>query len=136
MLDLSAFEKVITSLTKGLLALHNEPEHIFIRDACIQRFEYVYEFSYKMLRRHLEVTERHASSVDALSFPALIRPGNERGILNADWSTWKNFREARNSTSHTYDEDKASQVLTLLPQFLEEAHHLLHELQRRQIDTI
>jgi hypothetical protein len=48
-----------------------------------------------------------------------------------DWSSWKIYREMRSKTSHTYDEEIAIEVVQGIPAFLEEARHLLKQLQER-----
>ena len=132
MLDVSSLAKALITLEEAINAYQKNPENGFIRDACIQRFEYSYELSHKMLRRYLEMTESTTAIIDDLSFPSLIRLGFERGLIASEWVIWKRFREARNITAHTYDEKKALDILLILPSFLKEASLLLHELQNRQ----
>lgn len=130
-LDLSSLEKAIVSLQETVLAHQKRPEDLFIRDANIQRFEYTYELSYKMLKRYLELSEANAAEVDTFSFPTLIRTASEKGLTKNGWGIWKLFRNARNITSHTYDEDKAHQVCEAIPAFLEEAEFLLLTLKQK-----
>lgn len=132
MLDLTSFTKAIATLGEALSAYQKEPQNAFIRDACIQRFEYSYELTHKMLRRYLEMTEPTTILINDLSFPSLIRLGYARGLLGTEWVVWKDFRDARNITSHTYDEGKALEVLTVIPEFLTEAKRLALTIQKRQ----
>lgn len=131
-LDLSSLEKALAALAEVLAARKAEPGNGFVLDACIQRFEFTYELCWKMLRRHLENTEAAAESIDAMSFPELIRMGSERGLLRSGWDRWKVWREARNATSHTYDALKAQKVAGVVPDFFEEARFLLEALTRAQ----
>ncbi len=131
-LDLSALKKAVAALEEVLAARKVEIGNGFILDACIQRFEFTYELCWKMLRRHLENTEAAAESIDAMSFPELIRMGSERGLLRSGWDRWKIWREARNATSHTYDVVKAQKVAEVVPDFFEEARFLLEALARAQ----
>jgi len=132
MLDLTSFTKALATLEEALDAYEKDPKNTFIRDACIQRFEYSYELSHKMLRRYLEMTEPTTTVVNDSSFPSLIRLGYERGLVHGEWVLWKGFRDARNNTSHTYDEKKALGVLTVIPNFLIEAKYLAETIQKRQ----
>ena len=132
MLDLTSPMKALSTLEEALTAYQKDPKNTFIRDACIQRFEYSYELTHKILRRYLEMTEPTTILINDLSFPALIRLGYERGLLSVEWVVWKDFREARNITSHTYDENKALSVLTVIPGFLAEAKRLLQTIEKRQ----
>ncbi len=130
-LDVSSFEKAIASLEEAVTAYQQQSKNNFIRDAAIQRFEYTYELSHKMLKRYLEITEPSAEVIDQLPFPDLIRTASERGLLTNGWDVWKDYRHARNATSHTYNEAKAKEVYAVIPHFLDEANHLLMELKKR-----
>lgn len=132
MLDITSFTKALVTLEEALNAYQKSPGNDFIRDACIQRFEYSYELSHKMLRRYLEMTEPTSSVIDDLSFPSLIRLGYERGLLKEEWVSWKIFRDARSITAYTYDENKAMDVFLVIPEFLKEAEYLAHSIKKRQ----
>ncbi len=132
MLDLSSFQNAVTSLDVALQARATDPTNEFVRDSCIQRFEYTYELCHKMLKRYLDATEASAASIDALAFPDLIRTAAERGLITSGWDVWMVFRNARNITSHTYNRQKAEDVLAVLPDFLREAKGLLTTLSERQ----
>jgi predicted nucleic acid-binding Zn ribbon protein len=84
-----------------------------------------------MLRRYLEATLPNPAAVAEMSFPELIRTGSERGMLLSGWDVWQGYRKARGTTSHTYDEAQADQVFAIIPQFGQEARHLLARLQER-----
>ena len=98
------------------------------RAAAIQAFEYTFELCVKMLRRRLNDI-LSAEEVGRLSYRELIRIGAEKGFID-DPVPWFRFREMRNITSHTYDEGKAGQIASVLPEFLDKARFLLHELER------
>jgi hypothetical protein len=55
----------------------------------------------------------------------------QQGLLQNSWDIWKEYRTARGTTSHTYNEEKAQEVLAVIPQFLTEARYLLRQLQQR-----
>ena len=84
MLELTSLEKTVASL-KEVLEEYEKTENVFIRDACIQRFEYTYELSYKMLKRHLEMTSANPAEIDHMSFQDLIRTGSEKALLLHGW---------------------------------------------------
>lgn len=130
-LDLSGLARATRQLEQGLAIARADPGNDLLRDGVIQRFEYTYELSHKMLRRYLSATEPDAESVKALSFPDLIRLGSERGLLRHGWDFWKSYRAARGANSHTYDAAKARQVFDEIPDFLAETQHLLRRLQER-----
>ena len=97
----------------------------------IQCFEFTYELSHKMLKRYLEETAANPEEFDLSTFQNLIRTGNEKGLLRSDWLRWKDYRQARIHSSHTYDGQKAEQVYAIAPDFLEEARHLYQQLLAR-----
>jgi nucleotidyltransferase substrate binding protein (TIGR01987 family) len=130
-LDLTSLEKAIASLNEAVTEYSKQPTNKFIRDAAIQRFEYTYELSHKMLKRFLDLTEPSAEEIEQMGFADLIRTASERGLLTQGWDVWKNYRHARNATSHTYNEKKADEVYSIIPPFLIESKNLLSTLQKR-----
>lgn len=129
-LDLSSLEKAIASLERAVHRSLAAPEDEEIRDAVIQRFEYSYELSWKMLKRRLELDAPTAANIDALAFKDLIREGAERGLI-AQPQAWFEYRRQRNITAHTYDQEKAKQVHKAAMAFLQDAKGLLRELENR-----
>jgi nucleotidyltransferase substrate binding protein (TIGR01987 family) len=130
-LDLTSLENALTRFSEGLEMLKESPEDTLIRDGVIQRFEFTYELSHKMLKRYLEMGSANPAEFDSMVFADLIRTGNEQGLLLNGWDRWRDFRQARTNTSHSYDEGKAVLVVDLLPSFLDEAQFLLKQLQER-----
>lgn len=130
-LDLTPLQGALTSLRHALVrwqATHGKDEEL--RDACIQRFEYTFELSWKMLARRLELDLPDAQSVDGMSFRELMRSGGERGLVR-HVEAWMVFRDKRNITSHTYNAAKAADVAAVIPGFADEAQALLVQLQAR-----
>ena len=130
-LDATSLGSAVGRLREGLARYEREPSDEQIRDGLIQRFEFTYELSHKMLRRYLKETAASPDEIERMPFADLIRTANARGLLRGDWPAWRRFREMRARTSHTYDAKVASQVAAAIPDFLEEAEHLCAELQRR-----
>lgn len=132
-LDLGPLERAINRLNEGWSRYQQDISDTQIRDGLIQRFEFTYEISHKMLKRHLEATSANPAEFDDMSFQDLIRMGNERGLIPSSWPEWRNFRDMRAKTSHTYDEDIAVEVATCIPDFQREATFLLEKLQGAQV---
>lgn len=130
-LDLTPLENAVARLREGLARSAAAPGDSQLRDGLIQRFEFTYELSHKMLKRHLERGAANPQAYDRTDFQYLIRSANEQGLLRSDWPVWRRFRELRGKTSHTYDEAVAQDVASEIPAFLEEAAHLLTSLQAR-----
>ena len=130
-LDTTSLGNAVRRLREGLARHESEPTDEQIRDGLIQRFEFTYELTHKMLRRYLKETAASPDEIERIPFADLIRTGNAQGLLRSDWPAWRRFREMRPRTSHTYDVGVAAQVASAIPAFLEEAEHLYAELQRR-----
>lgn len=129
-LDFSSFEKALHSLQKVLDRSRTVPGDEDIRDACIQRFEYTYELAFKMLKRQLEEELPSSEELDHLPFKEIIRIGAERGLIAAP-ERWFDYRDKRNITSHTYNEEKAREVFAILADFSADAAGLLTSLKGR-----
>lgn len=135
-LDLSSFEKAISRLEQSLAYCNSELAKdlnlaLQFRSAAIHAFEYTYELSWKILKRYLVMNEPSVAEFDTLSFSDLIRTASGKGLLLHDLSIWTNYRQARNITSHTYDENKAAEVFKIIPEFLQEVKYLFAKLQER-----
>lgn len=129
-LDLTAFEKALAALDRGLVRALAAPQDEELRDACIQRFEFTFELAWKMLKRRLELDLPNPTELDGMSYRTLFRVGAEQGLID-DVPAWFVYREKRNITSHTYDAAKAAEVFAMLPQFARHAHQLYARLEAR-----
>lgn len=130
-LDLSSLGNAVARLRERLARHRREPGDEQLRDGLIQRFEFTYELTHKMLRRYLRDVAASPDEEAPLSFADLVRSGVAQGLLSADLPAWRRFRDMRTGTSHTCDSETASRVVAGIPGFLAEAEHLLAELQRR-----
>lgn len=130
MLDLSSLEKALSSLDRAILRAEANTEDEELRDATIQRFEYSFELSWKMLKRCIEADAANSSAVDAMSFRELMREGFERGYI-ADPEEWFLFREHRNTVAHVYNESKAKFVYQSALKFEKAAKLLLAKLKEK-----
>lgn len=130
-LDISPLLNALARLQEGWARYQQDISDIQIRDGLVQRFEFTYEISHKMLKRYLEQTSASPDQFDAMPFADLIRTANEQGLLKGDWPAWRGYRDMRSKTSHTYDEDVALQVVAGIPAFLAEAQFLAAQLTER-----
>lgn len=73
-----------------------------LRDSIIKKFEYTFELSWKTIKAYLE-----EEGYEEMSSPRkVLKQAFESNII-ADEEVWSNMLEARNSTAHMYDEEKA-----------------------------
>jgi nucleotidyltransferase substrate binding protein (TIGR01987 family) len=137
-LDLSSLHKAIDSLEKTLRVaedkvlageLDNDVKDA-IRAGVIQNFEFTYELCWKFMRRWL----KENADVEEAEYPRtrkeLFRLAARFGLIKEPLS-WFSYSDARNLTSHTYDEDKAESVYEAAVGFMEDARYLLDRLQER-----
>ncbi|MGL5950499.1 MAG: HI0074 family nucleotidyltransferase substrate-binding subunit, partial [Cetobacterium sp.] len=96
---LEDFNKALSRLENSLL----KDPHIddLYLDGTIQRFEFVYELSWKLMKNFLEFNGIEVSS------PRESFRESFKADLISDASEWIKMMENRNRTSHTYNEDTA-----------------------------
>lgn len=137
-LDLSALRSAINSLAEAVATVEN---HAWFQDqspavrnvivaGVIQNFEFAYELAVKMIRRQLEIEAASPAEVDESSFRGVLRSAAERGLIQ-DVEAWFAYRQMRNATSHTYNQEKALEIWKGVPGFLQESRVLLSRLESR-----
>lgn len=136
-LDLTPLDDAIAQLEEAIeyhgsdLAAGDPALKLHLRAAAIQAFEFTYELSFKMVKRHLEQVSPNPAELDGMSFKAVMREAFRRGLVQSEVSIWDQYRMLRGTTSHTYNAAKAQMVFERLPDFLREAGFLRDQLQQR-----
>lgn len=130
-LDISALERAILRLEEAVTAYERDTSQSLIRDGLVQRFEFAYEISHKLLRRYLAANPGPPETIAAANFADLIRIANQQDLLLGDWPRWRGFRDMRARTSHSDDEAVALDVVAGIPDFLDEARFLRDRLRDR-----
>jgi nucleotidyltransferase substrate binding protein (TIGR01987 family) len=126
-----SLEKALVSLKEAWVEYQKDISNTFVRDSVIQRFEYTFDLSHKILRRFLAETEPGRDEVIELMFNDLIRLANKRGLLLNNLETWDKYRNARNLTSHTYDELNAEKIMIIIPVFIEDVETELTAINKK-----
>jgi len=80
-LDTTSLGNAVGRLREGVARCEREPADEQIRDGLIQRLEFTYELSHKMLRRYLREAAAFPDAIDRMSFADLIRTANAEGLL-------------------------------------------------------
>jgi len=124
-------EKALATLKEAWVEYQKDISNTFIRDSVIQRFEYTFELSHKLLRRFLSETEASKAEISEMLFNELIRLGCKRGLLLNDLETWDKYRKSRNLTSHNYDEFNADNVAVIIPVFIEDVEYELSKIKEK-----
>ncbi|TKJ33208.1 MAG: nucleotidyltransferase [Planctomycetes bacterium B3_Pla] len=137
-LDISSLRKAVDSLEKTIKVSENKILAVeldnnvkdAIRAGVIQNFEFTYELCWKFMRRWL----KENADVEEAEYPRtrkeLFRLAARSGLIKEPLS-WFSYSDARNLTSHTYDENKAESVYETALDFFGDARYLLDRLQER-----
>ena len=136
-LDLSSFRRAVESLKRTLevaddrdfMAGLSDSQKDAIRAGAIQNFEFTYELCWKFMKRWLE-GNLGSAHVEGVSRRQLFRLSAENKLI-ADVDQWMEYHDARNETSHTYDEGTAEDVFATAREFLPDAEKLLQALEAR-----
>ena len=98
-----------------------------VRAGVIQNFEIAYEQPWKMMKRWLEENVG-ATYVDGVTRRELFRLAAENRLIT-DVDRWMEYHDARNQTSHTYNEETAQRVFGEATEFVHDAEQLLKILE-------
>jgi len=137
-LDLSSLRKAVESLEKTLRVaqdralaaeLDNDAKDA-IRAGVIQNFEFTYELCWKFMRRWLKENADAEEAQYPRTRKELFRLAARSGLIKEPLA-WFSYSDARNLTSHTYDEDKAESVYEAAVGFIKDARYLLDRLQEQ-----
>ena len=126
-LDLTSLDNAIASLDRALIRTQSAPGDEELRDACIQRFEFTFELSWKSMRRRLALDLPSSFDLGTMSYRDLIRVSADHGLLE-DVAAWYLYRDKRNLTSHAYNAAIANDVFSAIPVFARHARDLLSKL--------
>lgn len=127
-LNISALENAEKKLKEMLLRYEKESGDEAVRDSVIQRFEFTYSIALKTLRKYFIERAFVLEEVNQMSFNEMIRTASQLNLLSSNLEKWTVFREMRNMTSHTYDEEIALQVLSIIPDFSKEISFMITRL--------
>jgi len=100
-----------------------------LRSGLIQTFETTYELCWKSMKRWLEMnfSPDEVSGVNRREFYRICA---ENSLID-DVNQWMEFHQARNRTSHTYNEIVAEEVFAVALTFLPHAQGSLKRLEER-----
>lgn len=118
---LASTERALGTLDEALA----EPYSVFIRDASIQRFEYTFEASWKLLKAYLHDSE----GVVCASPKACFRQALPAGLLSEqDVLLALEMTDDRNRTVHTYHEALADMIFSKISAYRDVMRRLLEAI--------
>ena len=121
-LNINALENTLTRLNESLQFDLSQP---LVVDACIQRFEFCIELTWKTLKRCLAI-----EGIEANTPRECIQQAYSIHWIN-DESAWLSMLKDRNLTYHTYKEDLALEIYHRLPLHYQAMADLYQLLSRR-----
>ena len=130
-LSLASLKRAIAALKSVCLvelsSRKTEFDRLLLRDSTIQRFEFTQELCFRIIKKTLE-HQFTVKDVETIPYRDLIRMAHERGLISKP-KPWFLARDARNKTSHAYDEKIANDVYKAARSFLPVAENLLEHLE-------
>lgn len=130
-LDLTSFNNALKSLNEVIQVYNKDKTNKIVRDSLIQRFEYTYSISLKMMKRYFSLSAFANDNIDGMTFNEMIRTANKMGLLFSNLEVWDNYRQKRNLTSHTYDEETAQTVVAVIEDFYKDSEFLYNKLNEK-----
>jgi len=137
MLDLSSLKKSVKSLCQ--VAVRSQDEMFMntldeialraIRAGVIQHFEFTYEQCWKFIQRWIRLNKSQEDADHPRTRKDLFRMAAQYGLIQ-DPVVWFDYAEARNTTSHTYNEETADTVYETAVSFANNANYLLQQLEK------
>lgn len=135
-LDLTSFRDAFAALERSMTFLTSDSAkkdpllHEQFRNSAIQCFEFTHELAFKMMKRQLEQMGPDPAAIDKMAYMDIVRSAAEAGLVT-DVARFKDYRDKRNITSHTYNQAKAEKIEAILPDFRDDMRSLLAELEKR-----
>lgn len=118
------FSQLVNALTR-LKEARALPSTQINRDATIQRFEFTFELTWKLLQNFIR-----KEGLQAFGPRDAIRAAAQFDLIK-DIDLWFDFLDARNLSSHIYNEEMADDVYEIIQKFILEAEKLILKLKSR-----
>jgi nucleotidyltransferase substrate binding protein (TIGR01987 family) len=130
-LDLSVLKQALHQFESALADHAAEPQRRANRDSVIMHYLFTYELAIQAIKRYVEMESLKSVDAGDLTFQGLIRRADDLAIVRTGWPEFSKFRTARNAVAHTYNEQRALEVLGVAKEFAAEARILLNNLEGR-----
>lgn len=135
-LDLTSLRKAVSALEQALLRCENEAllagldevTRNVLRAGVIQHFEFTFELSWKFIQRWIRLNRTPEDADFPRTRKELFRLAARAGLIE-DPAPWFVYAEARNLTSHTYNDEEAARVYDVARRFAGDARHLLSRME-------
>ncbi|MBO5436018.1 nucleotidyltransferase substrate binding protein [bacterium] len=129
-LDLTLLKNSLATLKECWTDLNiqqDEKIKIYIKDSCIQRFEYTYESAKKIMNKFLK--KEYDKTEKDLSINNIFREMYSLGLIE-NFENWVEYREKRNITSHEYNLKLTYTILDCVQNFINDVEFLVDNLEK------
>lgn len=121
-----AFNNALDRLNEAVEIGKKDTSSILL-DATIQRFEFVIELAWKLMKEYLE-----SENLVGFNTPKMVVKEIYKIGLIDNGETWLDMLNDRNLTSHTYDEETAKQIyLNIVNEYLPELKQFTTSMKER-----
>lgn len=124
MTKLEAVAKQFRDATARLKEVLEQEKNDFIRDSAIQPFEFTFDLCWKAVKAFLE----EKKNVICRSPKDCFREAYKQDLIEYD-NFWIEMADLRNKTAHTYKEQTAEEVYSVLPRTLGYFQKLLEKME-------
>ncbi len=128
-LNLSVLKNSLSTLKEcyqDLKSQNDEKIKIYIKDSCIQRFEYTYEAAKKIMNKFLK--KEYDKNDSDLTINNIFREMYGLGLIE-NFENWVDYRQKRNLTSHEYDINLTYPIIDIIPNFINDTEFLINKLE-------
>lgn len=129
-LDLTLLKNSLATLKECWTDLNiqqDEKIKIYIKDSCIQRFEYTYESAKKIMNKFLK--KEYDKTEKDLSINNIFREMYSLGLIK-NFENWVEYREKRNITSHEYNLKLTYTIIDCVQNFINDVEFLVDNLEK------
>lgn len=128
-LNLSVLKNSLSTLKECYQDLNSQSDEkmkTYIKDSCIQRFEYTYEAAKKIMNKFLK--KEYDKKDSDLTINNIFREMYGLGLIE-NFTNWVDYRQKRNLTSHEYDINLTYPIIDIIPDFINDTEFLINKLE-------
>lgn len=133
-IDITNLKSCLATLKASMVTLDKNKTCDFVdmlEDSCIKRFEYTLEIARKTMKRILKkVYGKEEQELTVNNTFRLMQGYN----FVPDWKNWREYYEKRNNTAHEYNIEKSRQLITIIPQFINDTEILIKNIDEKKND--
>lgn len=99
----------------------------YIKDSCVQRFEYTYETAKKLMNKFLK--KEYDKTEKDLTINNIFREMFGLGLIE-NFENWADYREKRNLTFHEYNIELTYPIIDIIPNFIADVDYLIKSFEK------